>query len=1385
MDIYDAAVLRVAVLGQLEVQVEGRLIDAGSAKQRQLVALLALAGGAVIPGDELVERLWSGRPPASAAHAVQVYVSAVRRQLRDAGAPPSLATADGGYQLVDVDLDARQFADLIATDRPSEALALWRGEPYPELPDDERARAEAARLGQLRVAALEVDLTRQLALGEEGRALARLEVACAEFPFHERFWELAMLALYRAGRQADALRRYQVLRTRLAEELGIEPGAAIRDLEHMILGQAAELERLQSAPQAAAPQVRTHPAAGSTRTVPDEQRTVTALFSDLVGSTPLGETLDPDEFKLVVDGAIARVTAAVDRYGGTVIGIAGDGVCALFGAPVAHEDDTERAVRAGLDVIASVGAYGEQVGRDWGVKPLAVRVGVHVGPVAIGLIGGSAEADLTALGDTMNLASRIEANAPANTVLVSRAAKDLCEAGFDWADPAFITVKGKSAPVEVAAAVGMRPGSVRRRGLDGIRAPLTARSREFEEGRRALGNVLDGRGGVLAVSGLAGHGKSRLLSELRAEFEGHRHGVWLEGTCASYDENEPHQSLRQALGGWAGVVGLPGLRAQVVARRRFAEVLGTAMHSATTGHEAGWLALLNLGGERRPAPEDVPLACEALLQALAANQPVVLALDDLQWADSSTLEIVRRLLPLTDRAALLIVLVARPERTQPSWEVREFARRELGHRYTEIELAPLSDADTASLLDALTGAATLPTQVRAELLAMASGVPFYLEELVRALMASGALVREDTGFRYDETRPTDLPPSVEQVVVSRLSRLPPLTREVAAAAALLGHQFGPDLLAAAVSDAGPAELEEALQLLQRADLLVEARRWPSPQLRFVHALGQGAIAATLTSERRRTIHLRVVSHLEALDDPVEAAAELARHCEGAQQWTKAFNHRRLAAAAAEAVSGTAEAAAHYSAALGLADDGRAQAPSDAVADVLLALGRCMLWLDRQADCETALLRVVELAATAKDPVREQAALEQLGLSDMYRDLALAEARFTRLATLARLRGDVGGEVTALSRTSIVIANRAELDRAAALATRALALADSTGDRALRMVALDAHKLHLAYVGDFTRQTAVLDELEAYQREHGDYFHLPYTMQERWFAHAASGRFSAALAVLEEAIEVASARGTPIAAGPARAWRCEVLTVAGRLGEALGAADLLAQLDRTVDSAWFGGWYAFEIGVVSHTVGRLDTAVEHLGKAYENAAAIGFNSYALLGAGRLALLTLQDEWLDRALALLSNVTAPPGRVYLVAWDAYVSIGEALLRRGDRDRAISVVGPMVTAATEVGWHGAVAAASLVLAGALPRPRRGPLVDLAVAAAARSTAPVQLWQATAAAAGLAETVADKARLLVDAQRSIDRLAATLTGTEDRAVFERFAQAELELLVTRFETG
>ena len=498
----------------------------------------------------------------------------------------------------------------------------------------------------------------------------------------------------------------------------------------------------------------------------DERRTVTALFADLVGSTALAERLDPEEVRLIVGEAVARMVRAVEAYGGTVKDLAGDGCLALFGAPVAHEDDPERAILAALRISHDIDDYGREVARSWGVEELRARVGVGTGAVVVGMIGAGSRVEYGAFGDAVNVVARLQGAAAPGEVLVLDSTRRLVPDRFSWSEPRSLELKGKSEPVTAHVVRAQVQRGAEARAASGA-GRLIGRDSEMGQLLDAAAALQAGSGGIAVVSGEPGIGKSRLVSELRDRMDaGGGAARWIIGRCLSYGESLPYWPFRDLLRDWLGLSSdEPELRTRIALRRQVESLYGEQALEVYP-YLAALLELEVEPEARARLAEQSPEARQyrtwevvvGLLARLAMASPLVVVLEDLHWSDPTSIALLERVLAVTDEAAMLLVLTHRAERDHPSWHLRELAARDHAHRTIVLDLPALPGEAEREMLTGLVGHDTLPARVAERLLEAAEGNPFFLEELVRSLVDAGALVDEGDGWRFDHEIEIEVPP---------------------------------------------------------------------------------------------------------------------------------------------------------------------------------------------------------------------------------------------------------------------------------------------------------------------------------------------------------------------------------------------------------------------------------------------------------------------------------------------------------------------------------------------------------------------------------------------------------------------------------------------------
>jgi class 3 adenylate cyclase/predicted ATPase len=631
-----------------------------------------------------------------------------------------------------------------------------------------------------------------------------------------------------------------------------------------------------------------------------ERRQLTVMLVDLVGSTELSGRLDPEELAELLKVYQNTVTGEVTRFEGHVAKLMGDGVLCYFGWPRAHEDEAERAVRAGLAIAQAVARL-EADG-----APLACRVGIATGAVVVGdLVGEGAAQEEAVVGETPNLAARLQQLAPPGGVVVSRRTRRLVRGLFELEDLGPHRLKGFAEPVPAWRVLGERrsEGRFEARHEKGL-VPLVGREQELALLLDRWRQARDGEGQVVLLTGEPGIGKSRLVRALRERLAGEAHTP-LSQFCSPFHQTSALHPVIELLERAAGLArdeppaeALRKLEA-VLARGTDDVARAAPLIAALLGIPAGErYPPLELSPERRKeATLEVLLA---QLEGLAAREPVLDLYEDVQWADPSTLELLGRVITQAPRLSVLVLITARPD-FAPPWPGRAHV--------TALTLSRLSRSRGATLVAGLTRGKPLPEDVLEAILARTDGVPLFVEELTKTVLESGLLVEGGDRWALDgPLPPLAIPATLRDSLMARLDRLAPV-KEVAQLAACLGREFSYELLAA-VTPLDERGLGEALLRLAEAELILAHGAPPHPTYAFKHALVRDAAYDSLLKSRRQQLHQKIAQVLETrFPETAEAEPELlAHHCSEAgladkavAYWLAAGQHSVARSAMAEAI----------------------------------------------------------------------------------------------------------------------------------------------------------------------------------------------------------------------------------------------------------------------------------------------------------------------------------------------------------------------------------------------------------------------------------------------------------------------------------------------------
>jgi len=697
---------------------------------------------------------------------------------------------------------------------------------------------------------------------------------------------------------------------------GTEPGSRFCDScgAALITASAAPPARFAS-PHAYTPKHLVQRILTSKTALEGERKQVTVLFADLKGSMELLADRDPEEARRLLDPVLERMIDAVHRYEGTVNQVLGDGIMALFGAPLAHEDHAVRACYAALRIQESIKGYADEVRRTSGV-PISVRVGLNSGEVVVRSIGSDLHMDYTAIGQTTHLAARMEQMAMPGSIVVAPSTFQLAEGYVDVQPLGPAHVKGLSEAVEVyelagARAVRSRFHATAERGL----TRFVGRETETEQLRQALGRAAVGQGRVAALVGEPGVGKSRLVWEFTRS---HRTHGWLvlEASSVSYGKATPYLPVIDLLKSYCKIQDRDDQRAirekltgKILTLDRTLEPTLPAFLTLfeLPVEDAAWQALEPRQRRRRTLD-----AIKRLLLRESQVQPVLLVFEDLHWIDTEAQALLDSLVESLPTARMLLLVNYRPE-YQHGWGSKTY--------YSQIRLDPLPRESAEELLKSLLGGDPSFGPLTAQLIRQTDGNPFFLEESVWTLVETKALTGERGAYRLAKHVETiQVPPTVQSMLAARIDRLPPDDKRLLQTAAIIGKDI-PFPVLQAIAELPDAELRDGLARLQAAEFLYETSLFPDLEYTFKHALTHEVSYGSLLQERRSELHRRAGEALERLfpDRAEEQYGILARHFTESGEFTKGMEYSILAAQKAETLFAHEEALRYYERARSIAE----------------------------------------------------------------------------------------------------------------------------------------------------------------------------------------------------------------------------------------------------------------------------------------------------------------------------------------------------------------------------------------------------------------------------------------------------------------------------------
>jgi len=900
----------------------------------------------------------------------------------------------------------------------------------------------------------------------------------------------------------------------------------------------------------------------------------------------MAEQLDPEDWAEIMDEAFGYMTEPVERYGGTLGRFMGDAIVAFFGAPVSHEDDPERAVRAGLEIISGTREFATDISQEFGLE-FNVRVGINTGPVVVGMVGSEDPGDYTAMGDTVNVAARMEQSAEAGAVQVSESTHSLTSHAFEYESLGGISVKGKLEPVHTYRSLSLKEERSSLRGQFGADAPLVGREAELGALRDAALQVVEGQGQIVGLVGQAGMGKSRMIHELRdlwVELTDGQ-GGWSEMSGVSFGELLPYGVFIPRIQQMFGVHDQDDHESTGI---KVSEILENAPpESKDLVKDSADVLCSLIPHDHEPVLEGEVL--QQTIQQTAADfwrqdssaAPTVLILDDLQWIDAASQELLIHLLGLVKTEKILIVCAFRPEKDSGAWGVKESAENDYGELYTEINLTPLSSADSSSLIDAILSVDGMPRNIHAQIRSRADGNPFFLEEVVRALVESDAIRENESGLHWDSESAAGtvtVPDNVQALVVSRLDRLPPASRLTLQLASVIGRSFDLSVLQQ-ISNAN-GTLDSQLDQFQQMELIDVTATVPTMEFKFRHQLTRDAAYNSILRRERRRFHQSIAEALEKSGKGSDDPNRLAYHHAQAGNHAQAIDYYKSAAESAARLFAKIDATLLYTSAIDLAE--KSEVPPELLVDLYTGRGR-----------------VLEIAG----------------------DYQAALSNYEKLEAIGRERSDDGIRLGALLPQATAYSTlSSEIDpiKGRKISEQTVLLARELGDHRAEARAYWNLMLLEAYSGTHVSKAVEYGERSVeIAREHGLKAELAYSLNDLVRPYLAMGRKDESLASLDEAVRLLRELDDRLMLADSLTKNCDIRTVLGDFDAAMNSANEALEVSRNNRNR-FGEAVAFiRLGVLYDELGLPEKSLEAIRIGKDASKGSGFAA-ARVFPTRLAL-----------------------------------------------------------------------------------------------------------------------------------------------------------------------
>jgi class 3 adenylate cyclase/tetratricopeptide (TPR) repeat protein len=861
-------------------------------------------------------------------------------------------------------------------------------------------------------------------------------------------------------------------------------------------------------------------AARSRNSMVGERRVITMLFCDVKGSTAAAEKVDPETWTEVMNGVFEVMIRPIYKYEGLVPRLMGDAILAFFGAPITHEDDPQRAVLAGLEIQEEIKPYAEEMRLKHGLE-FGLRVGINTGLVVVGEIGSDLRMEYTAIGDAINLAARMEQTAQVGTIQISDETYKLVAPFFDVQSLGGVEVKGKSQPIQTYRVLGVKSTPGHLRGLEGLTSPLVGRESQLGLLKERLEDLRTGKGSAVAVVGEAGLGKSTLIAELKKSRKGSSPN-WLSGDSLSYtrsisyfpwrqiirqsidahDDDSPVE-VRHKLGYVCECCTLPG--GDIPFLEAILAVESEESSKVVMGFQGDALNLRMIDATR------------GFLCGLAAENPQVIIFDDLHWSDEASLNLLLNVVELSTTQPILFVCMSRPDKTVPGWNSIQKMSEKLANGFHSIDLAPLQVDQTEALLNNLLGVKDLPKPIRDLIVDKAEGNPFFVEEIIRSLIETRQIVRENSHWKaVSDSAKITLPNTLRGVLSARIDRLPEMSKHVLQIAAVIGRLFDVRVLKPLTSLNGG--LSSQIQYLREVNLIEALHN----EYAFRHVLIQEAAYESILIKMRAELHRRIGEIMEEIhaERIEEFAPLLAYHFYSAGD-DRSLKYDILAGEKSARLYANVEAAAHFRRALEVAK--RTNANLDQIAHLHTQHGTVLELSGKYQQALSNYDEMLTLATERHDRAMELSAL--MAKATVYSTFTEAhnpersEKTLIRALEVSQEIGDISAQARLNWNLMLTYLFSKRLDQSLQYGEAALTLArKSDNSEYLAFVLNDLCRLHTCR-GDFEKAHAFVREARLLWKSLENQVMLADSLGSEAEAYLNGGEFELAFECCEKALKI--------------------------------------------------------------------------------------------------------------------------------------------------------------------------------------------------------------------------------------------------------------------------